>query len=194
LGEAAPERGVGRPRAAAESIMIAPWPESDATRRDPRIEARFARFQDVLRAVRDIRGRQNVSPKVKIDFAVRCDEETAELLEPMTPYFESMAGARATGWGAAVEPPALSANVTLPGAEVFVDLAELIDVDAEIAKQEAERTKLDGLIAAKLAKLANEKFVSRAPAAVIEKERDALGELEARHAAAAAVIGRLSQR
>ena len=60
--------------------MIAPWPESDARRRDPRIEAQFARFQEVLRAVRDIRGRQNVPPKTKIDFAVRCDAETAELL------------------------------------------------------------------------------------------------------------------
>ncbi|MCX7428620.1 MAG: valine--tRNA ligase [Planctomycetia bacterium] len=194
LGEAAPERGIARLAPAAESIMIAPWPESDVRRRDPRIEARFARFQEVLRAVRDIRGRQNVSPKVKIDFAVRCDEETAELLEPMAPYFESMAGARATGWGAAVEPPALSANVTLPGAEVFVDLAELIDVDAEVSKQQAELAKLDGLIASKRAKLDNEKFVSRAPAAVIEKERDALGELEARHAAAAAVIERLSTK
>ena len=60
--------------------MIAPWPESDAARRDPRIEAQFARFQEVLRAVRDIRSRQNVPPKTQIDFAVRCDAETAELL------------------------------------------------------------------------------------------------------------------
>ena len=60
--------------------MIAPWPESDAARQDPQIEAQFARFQEVLRAVREIRSRQNVPPKTKIDFAVRCDAATAELL------------------------------------------------------------------------------------------------------------------
>ena len=194
LGEFAPQRGIVEVAPAAESIIIAPWPECDAARRDPRIEAQFARFQEVLRAVRDIRGRQNVAPKTKIDFAVRCDAETAELLRPMTPYFESMAGARATGWGIDVESPALAANVALPGAEVFVDLAGLIDVDAEIAKQKAEMAKLDGLIAAKRKKLENENFVSRAPAEVIQKERDGLGELESRQAAAAAVIERLSAR
>ena len=99
LAQAAPERGMETIRQAESSIMIAPWPEADRARQDPRIEAQFARFQEVLRSVREIRARQNVAPKKEISFSVRCDAATAELLRPMEPYFLSMAFARAAGWG-----------------------------------------------------------------------------------------------
>ena len=152
-------------------MMIAPWPKSDPARQDAEIEARFTRFQEVLRAVREVRSRQNVPPKKRIEFAVRCDAQAAELLRPMEPYFESMAGARATGWGPEVQAPALAANSTLPGMELFVDLADLIDVAAEIAKNKDELAKLEARIAAQRKKLANENFVKRAPVEVVEKER-----------------------
>jgi valyl-tRNA synthetase len=193
LREAAPERGVDQPLAAAESIMIAPWPQFDARRQDAEIEAQFARFQQVLRAVRDIRMRQNVPPKTQLDFSVRCDAADAKLLRPMAPYFESMAGARAVAWGADVSPPALSANVTLPGMEVFVDLAGLIDIDAEIARKKQEAEKLAGLIAAKQKKLENKAFVDRAPAEVVQKERDSLDELRTQHEAAVKSLEELSK-
>ena len=186
LGEAAPARSIESSEAAAESVMIAPWPESDAGRQDPRVEAQFARFQEVLRAVREIRSRQNVAPKRQIEFAVRCDVETAELLQPMEPYFASMAAARPTGWGPKVNPPALCANVALAGMEVFVDLADLIDVEAETARKQKEVERLRALIDAKKKKLANEKFTRRAPKEVVEKERAGLRDLEEQLASASA--------
>jgi valyl-tRNA synthetase len=183
-------RGEGMP---AESIMIAPWPQADTARQNPEIEARFARFQEVLRAVRDIRGRQNVPQRTQIDFSVRCDAATAELLEPMEPYFISMAAARPAAWGPDVSAPKLAANASLVGMEVFVDLAGLIDVGAEVERNEKEKVRLDGLIAAKRKKLENTSFVERAPEAVVQGERAALKELEDQVAAAKAVIERLKE-
>ncbi len=191
LADVAPERGIDTIRPAAESVMIAPWPESDPARRDARIEAQFARFQEVLRAVREIRSRQNVPPRSRIEFSVRSTADVAKLLRPMEPYFESMAAARAVGLGPNVEPPALSANVAMPGIEIFVDLAELIDVEAEIQRKQKELSKLDSLIAAKRKKLSNENFTSRAPAEVVEQERDALDKLEFQHEATVTVVRRL---
>ena len=188
LGKLAPNRGLDAVKPASESVMIASWPQTDPARQDAKIEAQFAQFQEVLRAVREIRSRQNVDSKREIDFMVRCDSATAELLLPMEPYFLSMASARAAGCGPDVEPPALSANVTVPGLEVFVDLAELIDVEAEISRKEKDLEKLDTLVAAKRKKLSNEKFVSRAPEAVVQKERDGLRELEQQRAAASATL------
>ena len=194
LAVAAPERGIDQPQPAALSIMIAAWPECDPARRNDQIESQFARFQEVLRAVRDIRGRQNVPPKRKIEFSVRCDAATADLLRPMTPYFLSLAGARpaGVGFGPAVEPPALGANVALSGVEVFVDLANLIDVAAELERKQQELAKLDGFIAAKRKKLENQSFIDRAPAAVVQGERQSLKDLEEQRAAMAAVIERLA--
>jgi valyl-tRNA synthetase len=193
LGEVAPRRGLADPQPAAVSIMIAPWPEPDPSREDPRIEARFARFQEVLRGVRDIRARQNVAPRQKIRFAVRCDEEIADLLRPMEPYFASMAGAQAIGFGPGVERPAISADASLPGVEIFVDLAELIDVAAEIARKGQELEKLEGFIAGKKKKLDNKNFVDRAPEAVVAKERESLAELEQQHTTTTAVLERLKK-
>jgi valyl-tRNA synthetase len=177
LAEVAPSRGVDNIATASESIMVAPWPEFDVNCQNAEIEAQFTQFQQVLRAIRDIRMRQNVPPKTRLDFSVRCETAIAELLRPMEPYFSSMAGATAKAWGPEVQPPALSANVTASGMEVFVDLAGLIDVEAEFARKKQEMEKLVGYIAAKQKKLENKSFVDRAPADVVQKERDSLNEL-----------------
>jgi valyl-tRNA synthetase len=193
LGEIAPERGIDRVTSAAESIMLSPWPECDAARQDPEIEAQFARFQEVLRAVRDIRAKQGVAPKTPLRFSVRCDDSVAELLQPMTPYFASMANADATAIGPDLAAPALSAHVALQGMDVYVDLSELIDIPAEIARKKQEVEKLTGFIAAKEKKLTNESFVNRAPADVVQKERDSLKELQDQLAAAQEVLERLAK-
>jgi valyl-tRNA synthetase len=192
LAEAVPQRGLTKPAAAAESVMIAEWPEADAARQDAEIEARFAQFQELLKGLRDIRSRQNIPPKAKLKFSVRCDATMARLQKPMEPYFESMAGALATAWGESVTAPETSANFFAAGAEVFVDLAEHIDVDAEIARQTKERERLVGAIAQKEKQLSNESFVSRAPAAVIDKERAALAQLKELHAATETALAKLS--
>jgi len=183
LAQAAPVRGLPKATAAAESVMIAAWPTPDLSQQNPEIEARFARFQTVLTAIRDIRSRQNILPKQQIEFSVRCDEEAAALLQPMAPYFLSMAGAKATVWGPNTAPPAIGANLLAGGVEVFVDLAGLIDKPAEIARNEKERAKLAQMISAKQAKLSGGTFVERAPADVVAKERASLGELEEKLAA-----------
>ena len=191
LAQAAPKRGLESPEPAAESVMIAAWPEAVAQRRDPQIEARFAQFQEVLKGLRDVRSRQNIPPKSRMSFAVRADADTAALLKPMEPYFESMAGAAATAWGSDVEAPPTSASFRAAGAEVFVDLAEHIDVDAEIARQQKELKRLAGAITGKEKQLANENFIKRAPAAVIEKERAALAQLQELQSATEAALDKL---
>jgi valyl-tRNA synthetase len=112
----------------------------------------------------------------------------------MAPYFESMAGAQATAWGGGVAPPHVNARFTVAGSEVFVDLTGLIDVAAEIAKNEKERERVVGFIASKEKKLANESFVARAPAAVVEQERQSLDELRSRLASIEATLNELSNR
>ena len=79
----------------------------------------------------------------------------------------------------------------LRSGEFFVDLAGLIDVEAEIARNEKEREKLAAAITAKEKKLANANFVERAPADVVEEERQSLAELHERLAATDAALAAL---
>ncbi len=106
-------------------------------------------------------------------------QSAAALLEPMRAYFETMAGAVPTAIGPSVIAPPMSAHFAASGIEVYVDLAEHIDVPAEIERKKKELVKLDQMIAGKEKQLSNEAFVSRAPEAVITKERAALDELRA---------------
>ncbi|MDX1963144.1 MAG: valine--tRNA ligase [Pirellulales bacterium] len=191
LAQYAPVRGISQPAAAPEFVMTAPWPVAQIAWIEPASEARFRTFQAVLGAVREIRSRQNIAPRTPINFAIRCDAATAQLLEPLRPYFDSMAGASLTSSGPATTPPALAANTLLPGLEIFVDLAGHIDVQAEISRNEKELEKLQSGISAKETKLANEGFVARAPAEVVAREREQLAEMQARAANLAQILAEL---
>ncbi|MDR1383826.1 MAG: class I tRNA ligase family protein [Planctomycetaceae bacterium] len=184
LNEIVPKRGLTAWTDAAESITIAAWAEADTAAIDSDVENQFGRFQEVLRAVREVRSRQNVPPKTEMRFVVKCDARLAEILKPMTPYFESMAGAIADDWGENVKLPALSSNVAITGVEIFVDLAGLIDITAELAKKSKDIQKLEGFIKAKESKLSNEAFVNKAPKEVLDKERDSLADLQKQLSAA----------
>jgi valyl-tRNA synthetase len=178
LSQIAPQRGLTQLSNATESIMLATWPEVDEQRIDPVIEHQFSLFQDVLRAIREIRSRQNIAPKQEVEFSVACSDEIVELLKPMDGYFQSMANAHSVAWGQGIEPPVNSANVRVDAIEVFVDLKNFIDVEVEIERNEKLLQKLQGQIEGKQKKLANENFVARAPEEVVHREREGLAKLE----------------
>jgi valyl-tRNA synthetase len=191
LGQAAPQRGINQVEDAATSVVIAPWPVANPADRNAEIEARFGRFQEVLGGLREIRARQNIPPRESIRFVCRCDAATRQLLEPMSPYFASMAGASCDSWATDAQSYANSASFTAAGAEVSVDLADFIDVEAEIARLTKDRERLQQGIANKQRQLGNENFVSRAPAEVIAKERAALAQMEEQLAANATALAAL---
>jgi valyl-tRNA synthetase len=178
LHGAAPKRGLPEPVTAPASVMVAAWPEVDEAHQDPDIEAQFATFQAVLGAVREIRSRQTIPAKTPVEFFVQADAKTCSRLEPMQPYFRSLANAHAADWGPDIEPPATRAGISLQGIAVYVDLTGLIDVEAEVRRNEQQQKKLLGLIQGKEKKLANDGFVQRAPAEIVQRERDSLVQLK----------------
>ena len=191
LGQAAAERGLAKPQAADASIMIAPWPHVDDSLRDEQIEQQIAQFQEILRSVRDIRSKQNIPPKERIEFSVRCDEALRNSIQPLSPYFEKLANAKASTWGDDVEAPKLCAKLNAGGAEVYVDLAGFIDVEKEKARLTKEADKLEKLIAGKEKKLSNENFTANAPADVVDKERASLAEMQQQLASIRTAFGDL---
>lgn len=178
LGQVAPIRGLTEPNQQSEHITVASWPAVDKSHQNEPLESQFAVFKAVLGAVREIRSRQNIPPKEQIEFAVRCDSAVESLLRPMETYFLSMAKAKCVAWGEAIEPPESNAKVSLKDIDVFVDLKDFIDVEAEIARNKKQAENLERMIAGKTKKLSNENFVSRAPQEVVQKERDSLTEMQ----------------
>jgi valyl-tRNA synthetase len=214
LGKVAPTRGVSEPagghrreamvaarpgsgttRREAESICVAPWPTADTTWQDAHIERQFADFQAVLGAVREIRQTQNIPQREEITFSVRCDSATAELLQPMQPYFTQMARATAIDIGPKASAPDVAASRTLAGRqgpmEVHVDVSQFIDTKAERKRMEKERDNLTRQVGSIESKLANKNFVEKAPAEVVDQQRAKLDELRGQLASVEAALNKL---
>ncbi len=152
------------------SLSIAAYPE--ASPRDEAAEAEMAAFQEVVGGVRTIRAEWNVPQDGKLEVLVRTSSSTlAELVAHNSQAFHTLAGTKALQVGEDLTAPQGSARLVLSDAELFVPLAELIDVDAERSRLRKEL----GEVCADLAKveknLADPAFLKRAPAEVIEKER-----------------------
>ena len=175
----------------AESIMIARWPTPPAAWIDPRTEEQFGTFLGVVGAIREVRARQNVPPRTRVQAALRLPAATAELLLPMHAAIESMAMVELTAVGPEAAGAAGAATAAVPGGEVLLDLAATVDVGAEKVRLAKENEKLVGFIAAKRSKLADEKFAARAPEAVVLKERQQLAELEEKLAKGQATLAEL---
>ncbi|MEO2001976.1 MAG: class I tRNA ligase family protein, partial [Pirellulales bacterium] len=161
------------------SIMVAAWPRPPDGWQDPATETQIQAFLEIVGAIREIRSRQNVPPRKTIDVTVVAASQKQALLTPMKSAIEAMAVCRVVDLASDAQPAPGSAEISAADCDIFIDLAELIDVDAEIMRLQRELSKLDKVINAKQAKLKNEKFVSHAPPAVVQKERAQLAEFEA---------------
>lgn len=172
-------------------LMKSAWPAPCIEHQDPQIEQQFSRFVAVLGALREIRSRQNIPPKEEVTFTVGCDATTSELLQPMQPFFEALAGAKCLGLGSGFTVPDMPAQMMVDGLEVTLDLGKFIDVAAEVERNEKLSENLARQITGKQSKLSNESFVARAPAEVVEKEREGLLALQQQLESVTALVKKL---
>ncbi|VTT99990.1 valyl-trna synthetase : Valine--tRNA ligase OS=Planctomyces limnophilus (strain ATCC 43296 / DSM 3776 / IFAM 1008 / 290) GN=valS PE=3 SV=1: tRNA-synt_1: Anticodon_1: Val_tRNA-synt_C [Gemmataceae bacterium] len=183
LGEVAPERGLPTPAKAEESVAIAKWPTYPDAWIDAPVEARFARMQDLVRSVREVRNRYQVDDKTKLDVTVKCADAVAADFNALAAFIGPLAGIATLTAGPNVAKPKQAGGIVRPEFEAYVSLVGLIDPAAEIKrleKQMADKRKtLDGT----RAKLSNEKFVSAAPPEVVQQQRELVADLEKQLAA-----------
>ncbi len=164
-------------RSDADSIMVAPWPASDRRAPDARALSGFGALQELVGAIRSIRSEYGVQPgqTVRVSVSAPGAELAAALAEDaaMVRRLAKVASleirGRATG-----ETEATANAVLADGATVSIPLGDLVDLERECARLEAESDRLAGAIRGQESKLGNEQFVARAPAEVVEREREKL--------------------
>ena len=169
----------GRP---GESVMIAPYPQSQPEKIDEAAEAHVARLKSLVDACRTLRGEMNVSPAMRLPLYVVADtadgnafvREAAPVLQALAKLKEVKVFDDEPAWAAAAE----AAPVAVVG-DVRLCLHMEIDKAAEKARLGKEIARIEGEIAKVNGKLGNEAFVAKAPAAVIEQERKRLADFSA---------------
>lgn len=155
------------------SIMISEWPVYDEALNSAADEAKMNIIMDAIRSTRNIRAEMNVPPsrKAKMIFVAAGETERATLLEG-TSFFQRLAGASEVMVQAdRAGIPSDAVGTVIAGAEIFIPLDELIDIEKEIERLNKEKANLEGELKRVEGKLNNEGFVAKAPAKVIEEEK-----------------------
>ena len=164
----------------AASIMVAAWPECDAALIDPEAEAQMQCLQEVVTGVRVIRGEMNVPPARKVEVLISAaSDEVEQTLRQAIPYIALLSRAASVQVGQGLVRPPASGSAMTAAAEIFVPLEGLIDLAAERQRLKREIQKMDGLLKGLDAKLANERFLTKAPPAIVAQERQRQAEYRA---------------
>jgi valyl-tRNA synthetase len=158
-----------------DSLMVAEWPLPEAEHHDPDSEQRFGVVQGLVTEVNRFRSQNGIAPSARFELTVASDEHV--LLAVQAPLVCSLAGLS----GLVVAPDLTdrhgTSTIVFPAGRAQVELAGLIDVEAELARLGKERDRLAGDLQRVEGKLGNASFVERAPAEVVERERTRRGEL-----------------
>jgi valyl-tRNA synthetase len=150
------------------SILQSKWPEALAL--DESETARVETMREMIVAVRNIRAEMEVPAKTKVRCIVNsADAGLAEFLRRSERLVRELAGVSELEFGSTR--PEKSSVAVLPGCEVYVPLAGVVDVEKELERMKKEIANLERLVAGIDAKFANPDFVSRAKPEVVEAER-----------------------
>ncbi|TCK43060.1 valyl-tRNA synthetase [Paraburkholderia sp. BL8N3] len=159
------------------SIMVQPYPRSQPEKIDESAEQWAAELKGVIDACRNLRGEMNLSPAVKVPLVATGD---APRLTTFAPYVQALARlseVQIITDEATLDQQAHGAPVAIVGANRLVLKVE-IDIAAERERLTKEVERLTQEVSKCNAKLGNESFVAKAPAAVVEQERKRLAEYE----------------
>ena len=140
--------------------------------------ARMDMVQAAIVSVRTIRAELNIAPSLKLSAIIRpADADAAATLEAQRNTIMILARLENLSIDARAQAPKASASDVACGNEVIVPLGGAVDLKAELARLDKERAKLDKEHAMLSGKLANENYVQKAPAEVVERDKSRVAEL-----------------
>jgi valyl-tRNA synthetase len=153
-------------------LISSTWPEVNSTRINRDIENKIQILMDVITAIRNIRASLNISPGKEANLTIRGNEDKCNMLRENENYLKRSAKIDEIHSGETIEKPTQSATAVVQGLEIFVPLADLIDLSKEIDRLEKQIKDMEGRLNAVTRKLENTNFVERAPESVIRHVRD----------------------
>ena len=160
---------------AKQFLMLEGWPEYDASMNYAEDKAVLNLSMDIIRAIRGIRHEAEALPSRKLHAVILAEADQEKLAKAGERYIKTLGNLEGLDFVASEEAlPEETMSAALPGLEVYVPLDDLMDYEAEYARLTKEKERLMKEVARVTNQLANEKFVSRAPAHVIQAERDKL--------------------
>ena len=156
-------------------LITASWPEVEEKFNFAEEAAHFEGVMEVIRTIRNLRAEMNVAPAKRATLILKPHDGWKNALAAAEGYFKRLAGASAVEFiDAGSANPEKSASAVTAPCELFIPLGELVDVDKEIQRLTKDLKNVEGEIARANGKLNNAGFIAKAPAALVEKEKEKL--------------------
>jgi valyl-tRNA synthetase len=166
---------------AGESIMIASWPELDASMLNDAAESEMALLQSVTSSIRSIKSVLGIALTKPVKVLLNTgDKVKLAALESNQSYIRELAWVEDLVIGSDIAKPAHSAVDVEQGVEIFMPLEGIVDIEEEKKRLNRELSKVQGDAEKSRRKLDNPQFTSKAAPAVVEKERAKLSEFDER--------------
>jgi valyl-tRNA synthetase len=165
----------------SQTIMYAAYPVADASYLDERAEADWTLTQDLIVAIRNLRTEYKVEPARQVAATVVAGERAATLEEQasLIARLARVDMSQLSIKKVLMSIPEKAATIVIGSVEAYLPLAGLIDLDAERTRLLKELENAEADVARREARLANAGFVDRAPASVVQRERDGFAEAQA---------------
>ncbi|WP_313630354.1 valine--tRNA ligase [Enterococcus devriesei] len=155
-----------------ESLVIADYPVVQPENNDETAAKGMEVLKELIRSVRNIRAEVNTPLSKPITLLIKTSDPKVEaFLIENTSYIERFCNPEELTIASDITAPDLAMSAVLTGAEIYLPLAGLINIEEEIKRLEKELAKWTGEVKRVQGKLANERFVANAPEAVVDEER-----------------------
>lgn len=159
-----------------EALIVSPWPE--ATPRDEEAERQMEAVFAAIRFVRNARAELGLDPTRRLPLVAIVSAERETLLQQQATLIGTLARVDLAVHESLAALPAQALHLALPGIELYLPLEGVVDIQAERERLRAELSRVEGANAGLRSRLGNPQFTDRAPAPVVQKERDRLAEGE----------------
>ncbi len=157
------------------SIVTAPYPQAQPERIDPQADAWVAQLKALVGTCRNLRSEMNLSPGTRVPLLTHGDDDFVAAATPLLQALARLSEVRPVADETAFAAATRTAPVAVQGATRLALVVE-VDVAAETERLAKEIARLQGEIGKAEAKLGNASFVQRAPAAVVQQERERVAE------------------
>lgn len=175
-----------------ESIMISDWPKADSALNFAAEEAEMSRIMTAIKAVRNRRAEMNVAPSKKAKIFIETAYDDTFLKG--TVFFKRLASASEVEVAAHFDDMDSAVSIITESARLYIPMDELVDFKAELARLNKEKAGVQKELDFVNNKLNNENFVNKAPAAVVEGQRQAKAQLEEKMALILESIEKIEKR
>ena len=163
----------------AKAIIVAEFPQYSETFAFPKEAKEMELVFDTISSLRNVRQSFNIPTSAEVDVEIRAIENEKGIFEAIESYIHRMAKVREISYAEENAPlPPKSATAVVSTSKLIVPLADLIDLDAEVKRQEKKLEKLTAEKNSLNGRMKNEKFVANAPQELIEQTKARIEEIE----------------